>query len=122
MARLLLLASSPRLVGHHGTLHVGPATPEEIGAILRTRTADIVSQLTFQSTCDALASLAGLRGVHRHRPDRDSIDLNLANGDQVVIVALRDKSKAKMESLIADDFDFTLCEWQEHRDDSTDNH
>jgi len=113
MPRLLLTSSSPRIAGLRGTLTIEPIGVERVAELLSTRTRDTVSLLTFQSTCDVLAALAGLRGVHRHRPDRDTVDLTLQPGDQTLVITLRDQAKGKApEAMGAIDFQYTLCEFQ----------
>ena len=109
---LFVSSYSPRVVGLRGSLSIQPVNSEFAGQLIFQHRATYVSLVTHESTCEVLAVLAGLRKFHRQR-DKQSIDLTLRNGDQFLVVSIKETAKRKDSlSLGAIDFDYTLCEFR----------
>jgi hypothetical protein len=113
--RLILTIQPPRLGGLEGTLTLRTLSLDQVATLVSgaARAKRIDSQLTYHSTCDMLAALAGLSGIHRYDKERDRKSLDLQPGDEVLICTLKDTARRKaQEALGAVDFTFTLCTFQ----------
>lgn len=110
---LFLSTLGPRVTGLRGTLAIETIDVERVAALFARRYQE-VSLITFQSTCDVLAVLAGRPGIHRHNKDRDNPDLTMRNGDLWLQVSIRDDRRNKNQNALgAFDFNYTLCVFQE---------
>ncbi len=103
---------SPRIVGLNGTLQIRCITAEKAGKLIYQHRATYKSLVTFEATCDVLATIAGLEHFHRQR-DLKSVDLTIRDSDLYLIVSIKEAAKAKSNrSLGVFDFDYTLCEFR----------
>lgn len=110
---VFLSTSSPRLPGFDGTIIVKTVDAVAVGQLIRTRIRDVRSLVSYQATCDILAMMAGLIGIHRYNKDRDRQPIHVAPGDLWLICNIKDASQGKRaETLGMLDLEFTLCDFQ----------